>query len=103
MTSIEFDFICFICFAIFGLVIGIIVADIFFKKLIIRNSISVDIIYFISAVISIFGFMFFEVLGKEALPYVSILFVFCAIGMIARTFIISHSHGMVGNKQKTAN
>ena len=103
MTSIEFDFICFICFAIFGLVIGIIVADIFFKKLIIRNSISVDIIYFISAVISIFGFMFFEVLGKEALPYISILFVFCAIGMMTWVFIISHSYKILENKQKTAN
>ncbi len=95
MVRIESDLVCFICFAVLGVVIGVVIIDLFLKKSIINKTTSEEKVYAAATVVGLVGFILFEVLGRELLPYVSIFFIFCSIGMVTRAFIINHSHGLL--------
>ena len=91
MIKIGFDLICLICSSGFGLLIGVLIVELFYKKSILQQK-TADEINGIAILIGFVGVGIFEVLGPDKLEYVSILFISCTIGMMTWEYIIRHIH-----------
>jgi len=91
MIKIGFDLICLICSSGFGLLIGVLIVELFFKERIMKQVTS-DEINGLAILIGFVGLSIFEVLGPDKLIYVSVIFSFMSIGMVTWAFIIKHIH-----------